>query len=404
MFQLVQRGMPLTPAEKMRALSTKWAVFGKQYEEDYAMVVNCKCKYMQTDIDETHTNAATVSKQGRASGFRSVMTIFCQILEVMHPSGNKKTNRDGVGQNPTLQASPQVLTRLLHDDHSLSEAVKAKFKEVFDKFQDIVNLSSQRSPNSRLGYKIIANSAFDPAPDFLRERGVGHVKTFSPLELLATAILLLVHGDERTHGMLTGDIKEMRMYLRRAHKDLRLNPACWATAWKFIDVDLISLRGGRGAAPKRSIAANSLRDDLEDDELTQDPLIAAPTTPGPRARPLSSGSSIRQPRQAQMDSSRAAVEPDTSDRAGTTAKNKDRLAYGGVNGGPADNQRSGKVSHLPEPQAVVGSEASGSKSFSPGTIPDGTGTPKARALKVATFSDESDDGMAASAKRKRKNC
>jgi hypothetical protein len=44
MFQLVQRGMPLTPAEKMRALSTKWAVFAKQYEEDYAMVVNCKCK------------------------------------------------------------------------------------------------------------------------------------------------------------------------------------------------------------------------------------------------------------------------------------------------------------------------------------------------------------------------
>jgi hypothetical protein len=48
MFQLVQRGMPLTPAEKMRALSTKWAVFGKQYEEDYAMVVNCKHKDIQS--------------------------------------------------------------------------------------------------------------------------------------------------------------------------------------------------------------------------------------------------------------------------------------------------------------------------------------------------------------------
>jgi hypothetical protein len=42
MFQLVQRGMPLTPAEKMRALSTTWAVFAKQYEEDYAEIVNCK--------------------------------------------------------------------------------------------------------------------------------------------------------------------------------------------------------------------------------------------------------------------------------------------------------------------------------------------------------------------------
>lgn len=312
----------------------------------------------------------------------------------MHPSGNKRTNREGVGQNPTLQASPQVLTRLLHDDHSLSEAVKARFKEVFDKFQEIVNLSSQRSPNSRLGYKIISNSAFDPAPDFLRERGVGHVKTFSPLELLATAILLLVHGDERTNGMLVGDIKEMRIYLRRAHKDLRLNPACWATVWKFIDMDLISLRGGRGAAPKRRVAANAVREGLEDDEPTEDPLIAAP---------LNSGNSISQSRPAQTDSSRAGIELVTLGRAGTTAKNKDRLGYDGVNGGPADNQRSGKVSHLPGSQAVVGSEASGSMSFSPGTIPDGTGTPKSRALQVATFSDESDGGITASANKKRKN-
>ncbi len=42
MFQLVQRGVPLTPAEKMRALSTKWATFGKEFEERYAKVLNCE--------------------------------------------------------------------------------------------------------------------------------------------------------------------------------------------------------------------------------------------------------------------------------------------------------------------------------------------------------------------------
>jgi hypothetical protein len=42
MFQLVQRGVALTPAEKMRAMSTEWALFTKQYEDDYEMVVNCK--------------------------------------------------------------------------------------------------------------------------------------------------------------------------------------------------------------------------------------------------------------------------------------------------------------------------------------------------------------------------
>jgi len=41
MFQLVQRGIALTPAEKMRAKSTEWAAFAKQFEEDYSIVVNC---------------------------------------------------------------------------------------------------------------------------------------------------------------------------------------------------------------------------------------------------------------------------------------------------------------------------------------------------------------------------
>lgn len=42
MFQLVQRGMPLTPAEKLRAMSTNWATFGKKYEADYPRVINRK--------------------------------------------------------------------------------------------------------------------------------------------------------------------------------------------------------------------------------------------------------------------------------------------------------------------------------------------------------------------------
>lgn len=42
MFQLVQRGIALTPAEKMRAMSTEWSAFTRQYVEDYSIVVNCK--------------------------------------------------------------------------------------------------------------------------------------------------------------------------------------------------------------------------------------------------------------------------------------------------------------------------------------------------------------------------
>lgn len=42
MFQLVQRGIALTPAERMKAMSTEWAQFTKKYEEDYSIVVNCE--------------------------------------------------------------------------------------------------------------------------------------------------------------------------------------------------------------------------------------------------------------------------------------------------------------------------------------------------------------------------
>jgi len=44
MFQLVQRGVALTPAERMRAMSTSWARFSRQYEEDYSMVLKRKLR------------------------------------------------------------------------------------------------------------------------------------------------------------------------------------------------------------------------------------------------------------------------------------------------------------------------------------------------------------------------
>lgn len=43
MFQLVQKGMPLTPAERMRALSTDWAKFAKEFEADFPKIINRMC-------------------------------------------------------------------------------------------------------------------------------------------------------------------------------------------------------------------------------------------------------------------------------------------------------------------------------------------------------------------------
>lgn len=333
------------------------------------------------------------------------MTIFSQICEVMSPTGNKRTNREGTGQIPTLQASPHALTQLLIDENPPSEAVKARFKEVFDKFQELVDLSSQKSHATKFGYKIIPDSAFDPAPDYLRERGVGHVKTFSPLELLATAILILIHGDSRTTGMLIGDIKEMRMYLRRAHKDLRLNPACWATVWQFVEVDLIRLRGGRGAVRKNGAvvdASEGDNSDENDDKETQDPPETVQATSVQGVRTSASDNSTSQPRAARMSSSGAGAPNVTPSRGSSTEKNNHALGEKSLRDGTVDNHRSAKVPHSLGSQAVAGSEVPSLGSFSPSTIPDAIWTAQSGSLQIATFSDESDDDKVFSANKRRK--
>lgn len=341
-----------------------------------------------------------VSKQGRASGFRMVMTIFSQILEVMHPSGNKKKNREGVGSSPTLQASPQVLTRLLLDDQSLTEAVKVKFKEVFDKYQELVDLSSQSSSGSKLGCKIIPNSAFDPAPDYLKERGVGHTKTFSPLELVATAILLLVHGDSRTIGMLVGDIKEMRIYLRRAHKDLRLNPPCWASAWLFIETDLISLRGGRGAMPSHGVAASTDGYNFGDNMSRQEPVTA-------RQRAMVAKSTTKPSSPARLtrtSSSRAGINNVvTAEPRDTTAKDKDTWHSNGLDDSSIRNQQPARVSPLHASDVVFEADVSASNSFRTTILREAGGMQRPKTFQLSSPSDESDDDSAIVASKKRKH-
>jgi hypothetical protein len=235
MFQLVQRGMPLTPAEKMRALSTPWANFARQYEVDYPMVI-------------------ALCTQKRASGFRLIVTIFSQIMEVQSPSGDRRKDKDGAGSTPTLQSGPNVLMKLLMNTRILNEGVKKVFKKVFDKYQELVDLCSDPSDDSATGFKIRRDTCFATAPAALTSHGVFHVKTFSPLEVVITAILLLMHMDKRNNRMLMDDIMDMRVYLRQIHRDLRLNGACWATAYKYIDVDLILRRGGEGATRRREAA------------------------------------------------------------------------------------------------------------------------------------------------------
>ncbi|KAI6708288.1 hypothetical protein JHW43_009181, partial [Diplocarpon mali] len=176
MVQLVQRGIALTPAEKMRAMSTKWAMF-------------------------------IPSIQRGASGFRLILTVFTMIQEILA----RQTQRKRTSSTPPLQA---------------------RLEAIFGRYEHLIKLSSTQITATR--FKVNSNSVFDPAPKYLRAANTNNVRTFSPLELVVTAILVATHMDHRSDEQLLEDVKELRTWLRRKHKDLRVNAQCWAMAWSFI--------------------------------------------------------------------------------------------------------------------------------------------------------------------------
>lgn len=178
------------------------------------------------------------------------------IQEVL--AGPKKN-----GATPSLQASPQALLKVLEDKQPMRIGLKLLFKEIFDKYESLIMMCSTKISLQKT--RINKNSAFDPAPDYLREAGLSHVRTFSPLELIATGILIAYYMDTRDDHTLLEDIKEMRKYLREVHKDLRVNAQCWASVWRYISVILPQRRSaaksnGSVAAVQHTMTGNGVVD------------------------------------------------------------------------------------------------------------------------------------------------
>lgn len=295
MFQLVQRGIALTPAEKMRAMSAEWAAFARQFEDDYALIVNRTFPLLSLQRF-SNKNYLQVSKQSRASGFRLILTIFSMIHEILSSSRRRQYSRTSnstrIRPTPPLQASPQALLRLLDSKNPIPTPLKAKLKAVFTRYEQLIKLSSTQVTATR--FKVNANSVFDPAPKYLRANilngeGTGHVRTFSPLELVSTAILIAVHMDGRSDEELLEDVKAMRIYMRRKHKDLRVNALCWATAWAFITSEMDIRRGhhGRlrlsieGTSSVTSRLSSRMDGNASDADESDSPLSSAPTSEEP---------------------------------------------------------------------------------------------------------------------------
>jgi hypothetical protein len=152
-------------------------------------------------------------------------------------------------------------------------------KAIFDRYEGLVKLCSV--PVTATKFKVKINTVFDPAPKFLRDAGVNHVRTFSPLELVVTAVLVACQMDYRTDEQLLDDVKAMRTYLRVEHKDLRVNAQCWSTSWYYITEIMDRRRGIKPAAGLSvSSSISGLRQSIEvgSNQLTGRSLDADATT------------------------------------------------------------------------------------------------------------------------------
>lgn len=151
--------------------------------------------------------------------------MFSMIQEVM-------ADRKSPTSIPTLQASPQCLTRMLEEKGPINPALKLRMKAIFDKYEQLIKMTSTKLTTRK--WKINPNSVFHATPQFLNGEGYDHARAFSPLELISTGIFISYHMDKRTDEQLLEDLKQLRVYLRVKHKDLRVNAICWATVWRFM--------------------------------------------------------------------------------------------------------------------------------------------------------------------------
>jgi hypothetical protein len=154
-------------------------------------------------------------------------------------------------KEPVLQSSVAASFRFLHDIGSFTTEAKATVQKVFDRYLKLVDKCTVRSKTTKLGFRTKEDTAFDPAPQYLVDKGLNHVRTFSPLELVSTAVLILLHGNQSDKALLD-HIKGLRAYLREKHQDLRMNAACWKNAWEY----MISIDGSGDQREDSPEAAN----------------------------------------------------------------------------------------------------------------------------------------------------
>lgn len=227
LFSRVQLGMPLTPAEKLRASSGKWQEFAIQLEKEHPELMQ----------------VGHVVDNRRGRGFQLILQVLRQLLRV--------DERD-----PTYAAGAGALKTFCQDARWLTDDLKRTARSVFGRYTEVC----RRFP-----------ATFD-------DHGYSHAKKFSPVEFVAVAVLIHRFPD-RNALLLSRDILELRRAIREDRQELRSN----TQTWKSLMDGIVHIEMNRGAVdpsvllPRRQPRINRTFGAAADGETG---LGEAPSSPG----------------------------------------------------------------------------------------------------------------------------
>jgi len=186
MFQRVQLGVPLTPAEKLAALSGKVSEF-----------IN--------EVRKTFTNFVKVLSTKRSNDFKLITELVVLMYNRMEQEEDLKLKTSMPTIKTFLEAKQPELI--------LTPDFRGQVRRVLTKYNDLI-----------ASY-----------PDtFTHKFGHTKMRKFSPVEFLGVGIMIDVYTD-RPSRVLAEDIKTFRQYLREQLQDLRTNTATWVHVMHFIN-------------------------------------------------------------------------------------------------------------------------------------------------------------------------
>ncbi|KAI5816576.1 hypothetical protein BZA77DRAFT_57504 [Pyronema omphalodes] len=169
MFSRVQLGVPLTPAEKLRATTGPWQMFATELQKKFSDLIT------------------GVIDDKRAKGFQLILSVFYQIV---YPNSGCVYGATQLGKfckNVTL--TPEL--------HEIVTGVFKRYQEVYHEF-----------------------------PHTFEDQEYAHCRKYSPLEFLGMTVLIHRYP---THTIkeLSRDILTVRKMLRECNKELRMNSSTW---------------------------------------------------------------------------------------------------------------------------------------------------------------------------------